>query len=67
MWNSIPKMEQMFHVEHFEGHGIAACGSLVSLAFYFPLVSFHRNDSSSAVSFTSCVIDTPALCPAFNS
>src|SRR5580704_3356746 len=27
---------------------------------YFPLVSFHRNASSSAWSVTSCVSDTPA-------
>src|SRR5215469_6242340 len=34
---------------------------------YFPPVSFHRNDNSSAVSLTSWVTDTPALCPAFSS
>ena len=34
---------------------------------YLPLVSFHKNDNSSAVSFTNCVMETPALCPAFSS
>ena len=57
--NSLPKMEhqmeQVFHVEQPGG------------SVYFPLVSFHRNDNSSAVSFTSCVIETPALWPAFSS
>ena len=34
---------------------------------HFRLVSFHKNANSSAVSLTSCVIETPELCPAFNS
>jgi 4-amino-4-deoxy-L-arabinose transferase-like glycosyltransferase len=38
-----------------------------SEAAYFPPVSFHRNPSSSALSFTSWSMLTPALCPAFTS
>jgi len=53
--------------------GFSPCGKsafsipLSTIHCYFPLVSFHRNPNSSAVSLTSCVIETPELCPAFNS